>query len=110
MQAWLEEHGPVHAVVDGANVALFGQNWERGAFSFGQIRGVMDQLAKHHPEVHSLMVRALVLALAPAPATGTGTMADTVPDIVTLTPVVMSGHVAEPCCLHAVILSQTKHG
>ena len=55
-QAWLEEHGPLHALVDGANVALFGQNWEHGAFSFGQIKGIMDHLARDHPDLHPLMV------------------------------------------------------
>ncbi len=56
VQAWLEQHGPVQALVDGANVALYGQNWERGAFSFGQIKGVMDQLGRTHPDLHPLMV------------------------------------------------------
>lgn len=46
----------MHALVDGANVALFGQNWEHGAFSFGQIKGVMEQLSQHHPDLHPLMV------------------------------------------------------
>ncbi|KAA6426205.1 MAG: Pentatricopeptide repeat-containing, partial [Trebouxia sp. A1-2] len=55
-QAWLEQHGPVEALIDGANVALYGQNWERGAFSFGQIKGVMDQLGRTHPDLHPLMM------------------------------------------------------
>jgi len=46
----------VQALIDGANVALYGQNWERGAFSFGQIKGVMDQLGRTHPDLHPLMV------------------------------------------------------
>jgi len=46
----------VHALVDGANVALYGQNWERGAFSFGQIKGVIDQLGRANPDLHPLMV------------------------------------------------------
>ncbi len=37
-KAWIEEHGPFGAVIDGANVALFGQNFESGGFNFGQIR------------------------------------------------------------------------
>ena len=61
LQAWLEEHGPVHALVDGANVALFGQNWEHGAFSFGQIKGVMDQLQRKHPDLHPLMASRFYL-------------------------------------------------
>ncbi|GAB4817090.1 hypothetical protein N2152v2_004136 [Parachlorella kessleri] len=35
---WLERHGPFGAVVDGANVALYGQNFEHGGFTFSQIR------------------------------------------------------------------------
>lgn len=35
---WLTRHGPFGAVVDGANVALFGQNFESGGFNFGQIK------------------------------------------------------------------------
>ena len=35
---WLERHGPFGAVVDGANVALYGQNFEQGGFTFAQIR------------------------------------------------------------------------
>ena len=50
-QAWLEKHGPVHALVDGANVALFGQNWEHGGFSWGQIKDVTDHLTRHHPDL-----------------------------------------------------------
>lgn len=57
LQAWLAENSPVHVLVDGANVALYGQNWEHGGFSFGQIKGVMDELANSHPELHPLMVR-----------------------------------------------------
>lgn len=37
-KAWLARHGPFGAVVDGANVALYGQNFEKGGFNFGQIR------------------------------------------------------------------------
>lgn len=37
-KAWLEKHGPFGAVVDGANVALYGQNFEKGGFNFKQIR------------------------------------------------------------------------
>lgn len=37
-RAWLERHGPFGAVIDGANVALYGQNFEKGGFNFGQIK------------------------------------------------------------------------
>ncbi|KAL0051819.1 hypothetical protein WJX82_002667 [Trebouxia sp. C0006] len=65
-QAWLEQHGPVQALVDGANVALYGQNWERGAFSFGQIKGVMDQLGRTHPDLHPLMMLHMGRTKGPA--------------------------------------------
>ena len=56
-QAWLAEHGPKHILVDGANVALYGQNWEHGGFTFGQIKGVLDRLAEAHPDLQPLLVR-----------------------------------------------------
>ena len=59
MQAWLAENGPVHVLVDGANVALYGQNWEHGGFSFGQIKGVVDEVDMAHPDLHPLMVCVL---------------------------------------------------
>ena len=43
LQAFLERHGPYTCLVDGANVAMFGQNWEdgetgkKGGFRFDQI-------------------------------------------------------------------------
>jgi proteinaceous RNase P len=37
-RAWLQQHGPHAAVIDGANVALYGQNFESGGFNFKQIR------------------------------------------------------------------------
>ena len=35
---WLGRHGPFGAVVDGANVALYGQNFEAGGFTLEQIK------------------------------------------------------------------------
>ena len=34
-KAWLARHGPFGAVIDGANVALYGQNFETGGFTLG---------------------------------------------------------------------------
>lgn len=36
-KGWLQRHGPFGAVVDGANVALYGQNFASGGFSFAQL-------------------------------------------------------------------------
>ena len=35
-QAWLDQHGPFDAVVDGANVGLYGQNWDQSV-NFHQV-------------------------------------------------------------------------
>lgn len=53
---WLERNGPFGAVVDGANVALFGQNFESGGFTFGQIRAVRDHLREQHPDLKPLVI------------------------------------------------------
>lgn len=53
---WLERHGPFGAVIDGANVALFGQNFASGGFNFGQIRTVVDRLGGSHPHLKPLVV------------------------------------------------------
>ncbi|EFN56261.1 hypothetical protein CHLNCDRAFT_145111 [Chlorella variabilis] len=55
-KCWLEEHGPFGAVVDGANVALYGQNFDSGGFNFGQIRAVCDHLASRHPDLKPLLL------------------------------------------------------
>ena len=36
LQAWLDQHGPFDAVVDGANVGLYGQNWDQSV-NFHQV-------------------------------------------------------------------------
>ena len=41
---WCAANGPFDAVVDGANVALFGQNWSHGDFSFAQLEAVVEEL------------------------------------------------------------------
>jgi proteinaceous RNase P len=59
---WLKGAGPFEAVIDGANVALFGQNWEHGGFDWGQVGAVLDALARE---------RGVVVA-PPPPAAGSG--------------------------------------
>ena len=56
MQAWLEEHGPFGAVIDGANVALYGQNFENGGFSFPQIQVVLKHVRRQHAHLKPLLV------------------------------------------------------
>ena len=70
MQGFLERHGPFTCLVDGANVAMYGQNWEdgstgeRGGFRFEQIEAVMEQAGRERPNLKPLLV--LSLSLGPA--------------------------------------------
>ena len=54
--AYLERNGPYGAIMDGANAALFGQNWEEGGFSFPQIQAVVSQLRSERPALKPLVV------------------------------------------------------
>lgn len=56
MQAWLQKHGPYNAVLDGANIAFFGQNWEEGGFQFSQIGAAVETLMAEQPDVKPLVV------------------------------------------------------
>ncbi|XP_024526419.1 proteinaceous RNase P 1, chloroplastic/mitochondrial [Selaginella moellendorffii] len=47
-QEWMAEHGPFDAIVDGANVALFNQNFSAGGFSFSQLNSVVTELSNQH--------------------------------------------------------------
>uniref|UniRef100_J3L882 ribonuclease P n=2 Tax=Oryza brachyantha TaxID=4533 RepID=J3L882_ORYBR len=43
-QEWLEEHGEYEAIVDGANIALYQQNFAEGGFSLTQLDAVVTEL------------------------------------------------------------------
>lgn len=54
---WLERHRPYpDIVIDGANVALFGQNYIGGYFRFGQIRGMVKQIEQQFPGQKILLI------------------------------------------------------
>ena len=55
-KGWLEEHGPFGVVVDAANVAFYGQNFESGGFSFGQIGAVVQRVRRDHPRLKPLVL------------------------------------------------------
>ncbi|EIE26949.1 hypothetical protein COCSUDRAFT_59444 [Coccomyxa subellipsoidea C-169] len=55
-RAWVDRNGPYGCLIDGANVALFGQNWEAGGFSFAQISAVLDQLREERPDLKPLLM------------------------------------------------------
>ena len=54
--SWLEEHGPFGAVIDAANVAFYGQNFESGGFSFAQIGAAADRVKETYPDVRALVL------------------------------------------------------
>lgn len=53
---WLDANGPFGVVVDAANVAFFGQNFDSGGFNFSQIAAVVDKLRSLHPDKKPLVV------------------------------------------------------
>ena len=46
---WLEEHGPFGVLIDGSNLALYGQNWAHGGFDFAQIGAAYDHAVRPVP-------------------------------------------------------------
>ena len=62
-QALLERNGPYGCIIDGANAALFGQNFEEGGFSFGQIEAVLAQLQQERPDLKPLVVMSIPVLL-----------------------------------------------
>ena len=53
--AWLKRHGPFEAIVDGANVALYGQNYDEGYFRFAHIKQLVDTLRRKNPAARPLV-------------------------------------------------------
>ncbi|KAL3675063.1 hypothetical protein R1sor_025011 [Riccia sorocarpa] len=43
-QEWLDRHGPFDAIVDGANIGLYNQNFAQGGFNFYQLNAVVTAL------------------------------------------------------------------
>ncbi|XP_010516492.1 PREDICTED: proteinaceous RNase P 2 [Camelina sativa] len=43
-QGWLEKHGDYEAIVDGANIGLYQQNFADGGFSLPQLESVVNEL------------------------------------------------------------------
>ncbi|CAN8271346.1 unnamed protein product [Cochlearia groenlandica] len=43
-QEWLEKHGDYEAIIDGANIGLYQQNFEDGSFSLSQLEAVVNEL------------------------------------------------------------------
>ncbi|CAL9039831.1 proteinaceous RNase P 2 [Musa acuminata AAA Group] len=65
-QDWLDDHDNYDAIVDGANVALYQQNFADGGFSLSQLEAVVGELSKRFENkwplviLHSRRVQALM--------------------------------------------------
>lgn len=64
-QEWLETHADYAAVIDGANIALYQQNFADGGFSVSQLDAVVKELYKTHGKwplvvLHNKRCRALM--------------------------------------------------
>lgn len=53
---WIDEHGPYDIIVDGANVAMHGQNFQGSFFRFQQINSIMELLEREFPERRALVI------------------------------------------------------
>lgn len=55
-QRWLKQNGPFGVIIDGANVALYGQNFSEGGFDFQQIEAALEHSEKYHPDLKPLLL------------------------------------------------------
>lgn len=53
---WLDKHGPFGIIIDAANVAFYGQNFETGGFSFPQIESVVSRVKKDFAHLKPLVI------------------------------------------------------
>ena len=53
---WLDDNGPYGVVIDAANVAFYGQNFDAGGFSFAQIESVVQRVEKDFPGLAPLVI------------------------------------------------------
>jgi proteinaceous RNase P len=65
---WLERNGPFDVMIDGANVALWGENYEGGAFRPDKIRVMYEAVLQQNPDAKVLLVRILTLPGGRIPA------------------------------------------
>ena len=59
LQDWLDTQDPYDVIVDGANVAFFGQSFEQGQFQFSQIGDVVETICAEMPGSRPLVVTSL---------------------------------------------------
>eukprot|EP00878_Enallax_costatus_P025310 GHUV01027077.1.p1 GENE.GHUV01027077.1~~GHUV01027077.1.p1 ORF type:complete len:260 (+),score=70.86 GHUV01027077.1:968-1747(+) len=53
---WLKRNGPFDIMIDGANVALWGENYEGGAFRPEKVKVMYETVAKENPDAKILLV------------------------------------------------------
>ena len=53
---WLRVRPPFQYVIDGPNVAYFGQNYEAGRFQYAQIQRILDELREKDPAARVLVL------------------------------------------------------
>jgi hypothetical protein len=53
---WIQRNGPFDVMIDGANVALWGENYEGGGFRPDKIKLVHDVITAQHPQSKVLLV------------------------------------------------------
>ncbi|KAF7815384.1 proteinaceous RNase P 2 [Senna tora] len=65
-QSWLENHADIEAIVDGANIGLYQQNFADGGFSISQLNDVVKELYNRNKKkwplvfLHNKRVRGLM--------------------------------------------------
>lgn len=57
---WLDRNGPYDIMIDGANVALWGENYDGGAFRPDKIRVMYEAVQQQSPDAKVLLVSWLV--------------------------------------------------
>lgn len=53
---WLSRNGPFDVMIDGANVALWGENYEGGGFKPDKIRRMYTTVQQQNPNAKILVV------------------------------------------------------
>ena len=53
---WFDRNGPYDILVDGANIAFYGQNREGGGFAWQQVMDMVKMLQRENPDKKILLV------------------------------------------------------
>lgn len=61
--SWLRRNGPYDIMVDGANVALWGENYEGGGFKAEKIKVMYDTVVAENPDAKVLLVSEVTVCM-----------------------------------------------